>query len=104
MVKPTPKQVKRYNPPTKKRTNKFPLKGILNAKIHKKTLKIKDNMPSVKYGTYFPITKFNFVIFVENNCSSVPLSHSLEITKAVSNIPIKFIVTAKDPGRIKYDL
>ena len=40
-------------------------------------------------------------MFVANKDSIVPLSHSLEITSAVKSIPIKFIVIAKDPGKIK---
>ena len=46
--------------------------------------------------------KFILFIPVENNASIVPLSHSLEITKAVKSIPIKFMVIAKEPGRIKW--
>ena len=101
MYNPTPKQQNKYKAPTKSKIKMFPRNGILKTTMHKKILNIKDVIPKIKYGIYLDKTKANFVICKENNPSIVPLSHSLDITRAVKSIPIIFIVIAKEPGSIK---
>ena len=99
--KPIPKDVNKNNPLTKNSIKRFPLNGILKTTRHINTLKVIDNIPSVKYGIYLPNTISIFLTLVVKRASIVPRSHSLAITRAVSNIPISVIVIAIDPGKIK---
>jgi len=80
----------------------LPLKGTLYQKnATKKHINIEPNAKN-RYGISFAIIISFMLIGVAKRASIVPLSHSLVITKAVKSVLISVIITAIEPGIIKY--